>query len=77
MMVVVKDTGYPGPGWHERQAVAEAVRVHGRPWHLPEHELDKVPVRIHVLRPAKQEGTHLWCKIPYGVVQGDNFPHSP
>ena len=74
MVVVIQDTGYSGSGGHEREAVAKTVRVCGRPRHLPEYELDKVPVRIHVLRSAQQESTHLWCRIPYAFTQGDNFP---
>jgi hypothetical protein len=64
VVVIVEHDRRSGTDGHERQAVAEPVRVRGRPWHLPEHPFDQIPIRIRVLRPAEQEGANVWRRIP-------------
>jgi len=64
MMVVVKHGRLLGPREQEGQAVTEAVRIRGAPRHLPEDQLDEVPVSINVLLSAEQDGSHVWYIIP-------------
>jgi len=65
MMVVVEYGRRLGPREHEGQPVAQALRVRDQPPHLPEDQLDEVPITIDKLLSAKEDGSHLWRTIPY------------
>ena len=74
VMNVVEHRRRLGPREHEDQAVQQTLRVRGGPLHLPEDQLDEVPVTIDEFLSAEQDGSHLWHTIPYIPTEGHRIP---